>query len=354
MPSTPLLPWITITTTADGYDPVLFGTADGYGPDGRDAQGYDRNGYDQDGRDCDGYDRDGWDRDGYDRQGLDEDNCNRDGDYYCSDCESAPCDCEEEEFIAVDYNMRDFFCPTFNPEIKFRGKGPLYFGMELEITARTREHARIAHDAVGDLAWLKSDCSVSGFEMATQPMSYPYFQREFPWGMLTELESAGCEVQPASNGMHIHVSRDGFSGVPHQYRWMKLIYRNKRNVVRIGGRESDQWGAFTRSTRQRQGDHLKIRKLRAEGKHVPRNLFNISSRYDAINTLPSHTFEIRAFASTLSPDTARARLQLAAASVEYTRRLTARDVTQGAWEWPAFAGYVKDHRTVYPQLAKVT
>jgi hypothetical protein len=323
------------------------------------ATQYDAAGRDADGFDREGFDHFGYDRDGYDREGINDDNMNRAGDYYCGDCERAPCTCDEYD-SDDDYDtripepsMRNYFCDSFNPAFQFKGKGPLYFGMELEITAFTAEQARIASQRVGELGWLKSDATVRGFEMAMHPMSYPYFQRQFPWDMLPELEAAGCEIHPMSNGMHIHVSRDGFRDVPHQYRWMKLFYRNRQDVVRIGGRDCEEWGAFDSYARRLQVNHLKIRKMRAQGRRAPRGLQDIGGRYNAINTQPSDTFEIRAFASTLDKDKARARLQLAAGTIAYTRNLTAHDITRGGWEWPAFANWVSDRKSTYPQLARV-
>jgi hypothetical protein len=77
-----------------------------------------------------------------------------------------------------------------------------------------------------------------------------------------------------------------------------------------------------------------------------------AGRYQAINTCsPHNTYEVRVFASSLIPEEVQAALQLCAASVEYTRTLTAHDViTHGGWTWPQFRSYVQSDND-YPELA---
>jgi hypothetical protein len=75
-----------------GYNRAGYNRA-GYDEDGYDEDGYNRYGYNRAGYNEDGYNEDGYDEDGYDDDGYNRDGYNRSGDQYCSDCESAPCDC---------------------------------------------------------------------------------------------------------------------------------------------------------------------------------------------------------------------------------------------------------------------
>jgi hypothetical protein len=246
---------------------------------------------------------------------------------------------------------------SHKPEPLFRGTGPLYFGLELEVSFyEETPGARCAQWFLRDLGYLKHDSSVEGFEIVTHPMSYPWFMRNFPFEMLERLSDAGGRIAISTNGLHVHVSRAGFSGASHAYRWMKLLYRNAGQVERIAGRHS-RWATFDRNTRGAQFVHLKNTILRDKG------LYPLSddedreqagmSHYAAINNLPRETYELRVFAATLKPELLKSRVQLVAASVEYTRKLRAKDIARGkAWDWPVFATWVTEHKRTYPDLAE--
>jgi hypothetical protein len=74
-------------------------------------------------------------------------------------------------------------------------------------------------------------------------------------------------------------------------------------------------------------------------------------RYQAINTCPRDTFELRIFASSLTAQEVQAALALAAASVDYTSALTVADITQrDGWDWETFARWVNEQ----PQYAPLS
>jgi hypothetical protein len=153
--------------------------------------------------------------------------------------------------------------------------------------------------------------------IVTHPMSYPWALRHFPWDMLAERAQAGATGEDA--GLHVHVSREGFTGPAHVYRWMKLLHRNAAQVTTLARRDSWEWAAFTESDRRHVKDYAKGTRGAA--------------RYRAINTLPNHIFEVRVFASSLDRREVQAALGLAAASVEYTRDLSVADIAQaGDWD----------------------
>ena len=261
--------------------------------------------------------------DGWNRRG---DDCGNDcaRDCHCGDC--ADCD-DTFDGLVHDYSYR--------PLPDFHGQGPLFLGPEIEVEAPydRRGCARLAVAALGDLGYLKEDGSLSvGFEIVTHPMSYDYALRHFPWQLLTELASHGCQVSDRT-GIHVHLSRAGFTGGPHVYRWMKFIYRNEAEVVRLARRRTEQWAAFTADDRRAVKDYAKG--LRGE-------------RYRAINTGNPHTFELRIFAGSLDPAQVQAALGFAAASVEYTRALTVPQLSAGAWTWPAFTRWLSAQAAYTP------
>jgi hypothetical protein len=264
----------------------------------------------------------------------------------------------------------------YTPKLNFRGKGPAFYGMELEVSTGAGDEdsvARAVYQVCGsDLVYVKYDGSVRGIEIVTHPCDYPFWRMDFPWRDLMDmLKERDCWADPEQNGIHVHVNRDGFTGPAHAYRWLKLIYRNEEDVVRIAGRYSAEWATFSQRQRKGQGAHLKnAKKLKNHGLRMgsmwnrwdaeSRELLGAGNmhaaeptgaRYCAVNLTNPATYEVRAFASTLDFRKAQARLQLVAASVEYTRTLTTHDVifTQ-AWEWAAFKKWVQESGE-YPQLA---
>ncbi|MBN1171092.1 MAG: hypothetical protein JXA67_02860 [Micromonosporaceae bacterium] len=266
---------------------------------------------------------DGWNRDGY--------RCGND----CHDPDNYDCDCEDCRNNRWSGPVYDY---DYKPTPIFHGSGPLFLGPEIEVEtpyARTEECVEVAHAHLGDLGYLKTDASLlNGFEIVTHPMSYTWAMANFPWQMLTELSSCGASATD-NTGLHVHVSRAAFISPCHTYRWMKFIYRNQQQVETLARRSATCWAAFTADDRRAVKDYAKGAR---------------SERYRAINTGNRDTFELRVFASSLDPVEVQAALGFASASIEYTGQLTVPAVTrQGAWNWPAFAGWLAE-RPIYAPL----
>ena len=247
----------------------------------------------------------------------------------------------------------------------------LFFGIEIEVEAKDdlRESAEYAHQLESlDLAYLKHDGSLSnGFEIVTHPMSHDFFKNEAGdffrviEGLRTQ---AGIRVKSWDTrtcGLHIHISRTGFSGGAHQHRFLNLVYSNPDFYSTLAGRTSDQWAKFTdiikrEYARDREGDRIpepeggyKIDTIRTF-KHKLDNERN-SDRYSAVNTLNRETLEMRIFRGSVNGDTIKAQIDLAHASVEYTRTLTVQDVREGALSADNFMWYVFQHEALYPELS---
>lgn len=234
---------------------------------------------------------------------------------------------------------------SYKPTPVFHGDGPLFLGAEIEVSTPWRGAnalARTAVDTLDGMGYLKEDGSIGdGFEIVTHPMSYAFAMDRFPWDLLPELAYMGAEATD-DTGIHVHVSRAGFAGPCHMYRWMKLIYRNRRDVVRIARRTSPQWAPFREEDRRDIRDYAKKTQTR------------YATRYSAINVTNEDTLELRIFASSLDPVEVKASLGFVAASVEYTRQLSAHDITRnGGWTWPAFADWVAPKPEYEPFAAQL-
>lgn len=242
----------------------------------------------------------------------------------------------------------------YTPELVFHGDGPTFFGMEIEISDDgTGEEIAHEHFAGGNVAYLKEDGSVSGFELVTHPMSLDWAMTNFPWEILRRMNNAGSYVEEESNGIHVHVSRDAFTtsdgkfSAAHLHKWLKLLYRNDDDVSRVARRNSDSWAKFSSQHRESHYTHAR----RRAGAEIPAQDYEtgelvdgtLGDRYSAVNCINRNTFEVRVFASTLQPTMAQAALQTVAASVEYARQLTCHDVIHNdGWSWPAFISWASE------------
>ena len=142
---------------------------------------------------------------------------------------------------------------------------------------------------------------------------------------LTQPETATC-LDTLTGHINVHLSRAGFTGPGHVYRWLKMIYRNQPAVTALARRSGSKWAQFSDEPRRAVKEHAK-------------GLVG-GNRYWAINTGNLETFELRVFASSLRPVQVQAALGFAAASVEYTRDLTVPTIVGGGWSWPAFTAWL--------------
>src|ERR1700677_4032029 len=112
-------------------------------------------------------------------------------------------DCDCPDCRGEDNGLRAY---DDNPEWQFRGDGPAYYGLEIEVTSSNASHVLdTAYSHLNGLGVLKQDGSVYGFEIAVHPMSYDWAMENFPCGMLPVLKDEGCSVSRDENGIHIHV-----------------------------------------------------------------------------------------------------------------------------------------------------
>ena len=291
---------------------------------------------------------------------------------WCEDCDAYFADgCDSCMDNTDDYGNRIIHDYTYRPDAKFHSTDKnerLYFGLEIEVEdPRTlSESARYAHQLEGmELAYLKHDGSLScGYEIVTHPMSHDFFKNEADdlWNTLEHLRThyKVKSWDTSTCGLHIHISRTGFNGGGHMHRFLNLIYSNREFYQRLAGREESRWASFDDIFSQevlRDTDGSPV--VDEDGFRQYYSKRNIASklrggsqseRYSAVNTRNRETLEIRIFKGTVNTNTIKSHIDLAHASVEYTRTLTVRDIREGALDANRFMWYIIQNGELYPEL----
>ena len=238
----------------------------------------------------------------------------------------------------------------------------LFFGLEIEVEAsRNRsESAEYASRLEGyDLAYLKSDGSLNcGFEIVTHPMTHDYYKNRADslWNTLEALRTKdGIRVKAwdaHTAGLHIHISRAGFNGGSHMHRFLRLVYDNQTLYEAIAGRSSSRWAKFDDAQQDYVSENSEGDRQWKSRRSLKNKLDNAnnSDRYSAVNTQNHATLEMRIFRSSVNSNTVKSFIDLAHASVEYTRGLSVRDVREGVLSADKFIKYIQDNAELYPEL----
>lgn len=262
----------------------------------------------------------------------------------CYECSDGP-DTESDWVHQYSYKPTPIF---HNSKNEYGSVEPLplepYLGMELEINIDDYdEGAALVTQAKPNLIYCKNDASVDGFEMVTHPMTLQAAKDILPFDELRVLRNS-FRASAWNNGIHVHVSRSGFTDNAHVFRWFKLIYRNAVDVRRIARRDSEEWASF-RTTERRNHKHTAEKRKGRGTRSV------MTNRYSAINVENDETFEVRVFRGSLRRDEILASLELVHASVEYTRQLTTNQIAQhNGWNWTQFIEWAQAQGDTYAEL----
>jgi len=282
--------------------------------------------------------------------------------YWCGDCEQYwvnGCeDCgeseSEPEYIHPYNHKPDPVFRTSNDSYLTQALG-LWLGVEIECeiwSGDVREASELSA-GLDEYFYLKNDSSIQapGFEIVSHPYSFEYWHApdnkmmNFVERIRTEYKARSWDSRKSSLGLHIHISRTGFTSGAHAHRFLALIYDNAKQMSLLGGRKGSNYAKF--SDIYKFDDYGKPYKAIYEKLHQARN----TDRYSAVNTLNLHTIELRWFRGTMARSGILSAIQLAHASVEYTRYLTVTNVRDGALRWDKFSGYILEHRDTYPDIA---
>lgn len=188
----------------------------------------------------------------------------------------------------------------------------LGFELEIECSGSINEALDIADESFDGHAYYKEDGSIEyGFEIVTHPMTLEAHKRLINWSFASRLAKIGCRSWNTSTcGLHVHISRSAFRGATHIAMFQHLIINNDVEMSRLAGRSSDRWASF-------HGVRQDIQK-RLKGQAHPQ-------RYEAVNTTPEDTIEVRMFRGSLKAERVMMALELVDAAFHYTKRMGTND-----------------------------
>ena len=282
--------------------------------------------------------------------------CTNDIANWCDECEVYSSDscwrCEGESNKGVIHNY------SYKPNPIFNGKSSdnLFMGFELEIELNSIDGRQLDMAVAGvepleqaDTCYLKSDSSIrgTGFELVTHPHTLTAYEQATPlWNYIELLrtEYGGRSWDTDSCGLHVHVSRQAFKSTAHLHRFLWLVYRNPKEMMKLAGRKNSRYAQFSDVYKQ---DEWGIPRFSLRDKL---NRRDYTERYSAVNTLNDYTIELRFFRGNMKREGIMSALELCHAGVEYTRNLNVSDVRLGALEWEWFNDWVDTHNGIYPNL----
>ena len=232
--------------------------------------------------------------------------------YYEDGDEDTPLCYDCHTRVSREKAIHDYY---YKPTPLFRGAGPRYFGVELEIDFggedddSAQQIMEIANGNGVENLYCKHDGSLDdGFELVTHPMTLHYHMKKMPWArILQEAVSLGYTSHQAGTcGLHVHVNRNAFGDTEEARDAViaRILYFFEKNW--------EELLKFSRRT-QRQLEHWAAR---YGYKEQPKELLDHAKkgghggRYSCVNLQNTDTIEFRIFRGTLKYNTLIATLQL--------------------------------------------
>ena len=285
--------------------------------------------------------------------------CYSDNAEYCEDCDEYYADDDSCPSCSNSSNStRMIHQYSYKPNPVFHGHthDDLYMGFELEMS-----FGRISTEGFNEAAskvlplqqsnvcYLKSDASIedAGFELVTHPHTLGAYEQATPlWNYIEDMRANynARSWDTDSCGLHVHVSRSAFKSGAHTHRFLTLIYKNPKEMMKLAGRKNSRYAQFSDVY---QPDEWGIPRFnlrnKIHGKHY-------TERYSAVNTQNDYTLELRFFRGTMARAGIMSALELTHAATEYTRNLSLADVKLGMLQWEWFASWVEANNGIYPNL----
>lgn len=254
----------------------------------------------------------------------------REDSYYCEDgCDGDFCEsCYNEH--AGEHRRGPIHDYGYKPEPQFMGKGPRYFGVELEIdgAGQDRDNAEkiLEHSKDEALFYIKSDSSLDdGLEIVTHPASLDYHLTRFPWGDISKAaRDLGYKSHDAGTcGLHVHVSRAalGSSYASRELTISKLIvllWRHWHKLYKFSRRSSDTWCH----------QQYSFEKLSQAGLEDAKN----KGHSVALNVSNRDTIEFRIFRGSLNVRTLKAALRMVDVLINIAMSHGILWIAQSRWE----------------------
>lgn len=235
-----------------------------------------------------------------------------------------------------------------------------YVGFELEIaaTAMSSRHIDVtpikdwAEENLGHREALdcKHDGSVSGFEIASQPMT-PAFFEGVDWESFMEvlnqhypLSAMSWTDEPREHGLHVHIGRVAFRRDDVAMAAYSYLLSQDDHLERIGRRQAYHYCA--KVEKPVSAAVVQSKPYGRQGSRLQNQ--GIRSGRDAVNLTNNRTIEIRAFKSTRSANELRDAVRATYLAAEYVRELRSGGwkSTSQALHWLEFSAWVGAH---YPQ-----
>ena len=266
-----------------------------------------------------------------------------DGDGYCTHCSESE---DDDDYDGGCSTSRNIIYPYSDKSIASKmpeGKGPLFFGIELEVEVKRGFHIQPEIDKIyqhftHDYIILKHDASLDserGFEMVTRPDTLDVHLRKWT-GFIEDASKRMTSWTNGNCGMHVHMTRAALSQLQLGKMLVWVNHHNNAALVKtIAGRTFEQMNDWCK----REGG-----KKISDAKKEYGN-----ERHVALN-LTRRTAELRIFRGTLNPDSFRKNLEFCAALIGFCAPA---NHAIGDIETPQpFLRYVLDNIKLYPNLHK--
>jgi hypothetical protein len=288
------------------------------------------------------------------------------GEYWCEDCvgdNATYCDeCDEYypdgggECSCNQNNRGVVHNYSYKPNPVFHGGNDnnLYMGFELEMSFGddSSSYKSAIPDVLeleqADVCYLKQDGSIEGwgYELVSHPHTLgAYEQATDLWNYIEACRKRGARSwDTTSCGLHVHVSRTAFKSGAHTHRFLSLIYRNPKEMMKLAGRKNSRFARFDDVYKP---DEWGIPQFNLRDKVHGGGM---TERYSAVNTNNDYTLELRFFRGNMKREGIMTALELCHASVEYTRNMSVSDVKLGMLKWEWFADWVATNNGIYPNL----
>jgi len=290
-------------------------------------------------------------------------NCNRtilDNSMLCSKCERKikEHDLDAKKFINNTYRIEDYFS-TFQLEFlaekeDLTNEGtPLFIGVEVEVDSEIdrcdcgdddcdvcngsdedRENNGLNHEENSNISghalvsggntpngvMIKRDGSLdAGFEIVSQPatlrahVSGNYIDWQKGFRTLSKLGYTSHDK--GTCGLHTHINRNFFGSnkTTQNYNGAKIVYLMEKfwdEFVLFSRRKMSQLDRWARKCNAKDDfDNYETKTARTLSNSFAKSYITPRTKYVALNTLHTHTFELRIFRGTLNINTFKATLQ---------------------------------------------
>lgn len=220
--------------------------------------------------------------------------------------------------------------------LNFTGKGKLFFGVEVELSAGQGDRMEICRHfaSLGNPnMYIKHDGSIdNGVEIVMHPTTFDEF------GKMGFDKLFNCpEIKPSKScGTHVHMSRDAFTPL-HLFKFMKFFHLMQPEIEKLAGRTYDYTNYKTGRQYCKKTEEHEIPEF-IDGK--------LSDKYREVRLNCENTIEVRVFSGVTTAAEMYRCVEFCHAVFHYTRDLSNADSAN----WVEFQAFVNKERASYPNL----